>query len=359
MNIRATIVVPVYNLQETIGECIDSLISQTEDNIEIVLVDDGSTDQCPQICDDYAERDSRIKVIHQENKGLSGARNAGIRAALGNWVMIVDPDDWLEPNAVDVLCTGAEKNQSDIFIASFFSEYKKTCKDSFFNVSEFHFTSESELEKLQIAAISKSKVSNVKASTNVGVTWARVYRKSFISDNDLTFVVGLNRTQDAIFNLYAFQNAKKVDFEDIPIHHYRIWSSSASRKSSEDLYLTAEEILHQIAVFIKKYDKSEEMINAMHSKAVRLLIEVGKALMLNTDKSFFGKARSFRCISKRKVFNEGIQCANYDSLGGMHSVFLFLMRIHFYDLALFMCAAKNLIQNAKQQRSPIGNKENN
>ena len=94
-----SIIVPVYKVPEQyLRKCIESTIAQTLENIEILLVDDGSPDQCGKICDEYAEKDNRIQVLHKKNGGLSSARNYGCKAAQGKWIMFVDGDDWIEPD---------------------------------------------------------------------------------------------------------------------------------------------------------------------------------------------------------------------------------------------------------------------
>ena len=109
-----SIVVPVYNVEDYLTECIESLLTQTLAEIEIILVDDGATDRCPSICDDYAKRDARIKVIHKENGGLSDARNAGIAVCTGEYIGFVDSDDTVEPDMYELLYCNANKYASDI-----------------------------------------------------------------------------------------------------------------------------------------------------------------------------------------------------------------------------------------------------
>ncbi len=109
-----SIIVPVYQVKDYIGECVESLIRQTYTNLEILLVDDGSTDGSGVICDEYANRDNRIRVIHQENRGLSAARNTGLDQALGEYVAFVDSDDAVLPDFIEVLYELAERYQADI-----------------------------------------------------------------------------------------------------------------------------------------------------------------------------------------------------------------------------------------------------
>lgn len=114
-----SVIVPIYNVEKYLNKCIESIVSQTYTNLEIILVDDGSTDGSPAICDNWAERDSRIKVIHKRNGGLSDARNAGMAIATGEYIAFVDSDDWLDKNMYSVLTDAIEKNGCDAAGCSF------------------------------------------------------------------------------------------------------------------------------------------------------------------------------------------------------------------------------------------------
>lgn len=111
---KLTIIVPVYGVANYLCKCIDSLLAQDITDYEIILVDDGSPDECPKICDEYAEKNTNIKAIHQENMGLSEARNTGTRAAQGEYIMYVDSDDYLEPNVLGALMEQIELDQLDV-----------------------------------------------------------------------------------------------------------------------------------------------------------------------------------------------------------------------------------------------------
>lgn len=109
-----SVIIPVYNVEDYLCECVDSVINQTYKNLEIILVDDGSTDSSGKICDDYAEKDERISVIHQKNGGLSAARNAGLSKSNGEYIYFLDSDDYVADNTLETLITIAEKDNSDI-----------------------------------------------------------------------------------------------------------------------------------------------------------------------------------------------------------------------------------------------------
>lgn len=111
---KASVIVPVYNVKEYLKKCVDSILAQTERDLEVLLIDDGSTDGSGELCEALAKEDSRVRVIHQENKGLGGARNTGIQAAKGEWLLLVDSDDWIEPETLEKCLEAGERENADM-----------------------------------------------------------------------------------------------------------------------------------------------------------------------------------------------------------------------------------------------------
>ncbi|MDQ1143763.1 glycosyltransferase involved in cell wall biosynthesis [Bacillus sp. SORGH_AS 510] len=123
--IKVSVIVPIYNVEKFLSKCIETIINQSYKNLEIILVDDGSPDRSGEICDEYAAKDKRIKVIHQKNSGVSSARNAGINAATGDYVCFADGDDYLMPDYVEYLMDLAVRNDADISLTTdMFSNYQ-------------------------------------------------------------------------------------------------------------------------------------------------------------------------------------------------------------------------------------------
>ena len=125
-DILVSVIVPVYNVEKYLARCVESILSQTYRNLEIILVDDGAKDTSGSICDDFAATDSRVRVIHKENGGLSSARNAGIDAAQGEYLEFVDSDDWIEPDAVESLLGAALRHQVKLVVAGRWDVKEKT-----------------------------------------------------------------------------------------------------------------------------------------------------------------------------------------------------------------------------------------
>ena len=118
-----SVVVPVYNVEKYLDRCVESIVNQTYKNLEIILVDDGSPDNCPAMCDVWAEKDSRIKVIHKENGGLADARNAGLDVFLGDFVTFIDSDDWVDVDIIEKLKEIVDNSSCDIACVGFSYEY--------------------------------------------------------------------------------------------------------------------------------------------------------------------------------------------------------------------------------------------
>lgn len=125
-NILISVVVPVYNVEQYLERCVDSILAQTYSNLELILVDDGAKDSSGVICDAYAQKDTRVRVIHKENGGLSSARNAGIDIAQGDYISFVDSDDWIEPDALENLLNAAVQNQVELVVGGRWDVNEKT-----------------------------------------------------------------------------------------------------------------------------------------------------------------------------------------------------------------------------------------
>lgn len=120
-----SVIVPIYNAEKTLRKCVDSLLAQTFEDFEILLIDDGSPDQCGAICDEYAKQDSRVRVIHQENQGVSAARQCGMDNAQGEYTIHADPDDWVEPEMLEELYKKAKEDDADMVICDFYENTYK------------------------------------------------------------------------------------------------------------------------------------------------------------------------------------------------------------------------------------------
>ncbi|MEN6414605.1 MAG: glycosyltransferase [Veillonellales bacterium] len=210
MKIKVSIVVPVYKTEKFIHRCIDALICQTLTDIEIILVDDGSPDNCGKICEDYAKQDKRIKVIHKKNGGLSSARNTGIREASGEYIGFVDSDDYVEQTFCECMYKTAKKFNIDIVNCDYYWESETSEARSSSLKKDKVIYNEEILEYLKKAH----------ATTIIWFVWRNIYRRSFLIKNNIFFAEEVRFGEDSIFNLYAFYYAKSLYSVDKCLYHY-------------------------------------------------------------------------------------------------------------------------------------------
>lgn len=207
-----SIVVPIYKVEPYLRRCVDSIVSQTYANLEIILVDDGSPDECPKICDEYAAKDKRIVVIHKENGGLSDARNAGIDIHTGEYISFVDSDDYVEPNYVDILLKKTLANSCDFVIADY--QQSQESKEI------IHCRCEED-----IIEGNRKIISAFCRDLYPVCSVAKLYKSSFIKKNNSRFKKGL-LFEDQLWSCEMAIKAQKICICKEKIYHYIIRNDS-------------------------------------------------------------------------------------------------------------------------------------
>lgn len=219
MKPRVSIVVPIYGVEKYLEQCVDSLLDQTLQDIEIILVDDGSPDHSGEIADDYAKRDARVKVIHQKNAGLGPARNAGMAIATGEYVGFVDSDDWVLPGMYEELYKTAIRDGADIVV----SGHCDVTNGKVTKVKRHPLAGKMITDKSEILSVRKNLYGHGFFDTSVEAfpmsVWMSVYRNSFIKENRLNFRKIMS--EDTIFNLDAYKCANVVSFTGGTDYRYR------------------------------------------------------------------------------------------------------------------------------------------
>lgn len=221
---KVSIIIPVYNVAEYLPKCLESAVGQSYKNTEIICVDDGSTDSSPAILSEFAEKDSRIRIIHQENQGLSGARNTGISCATGDYIDFLDGDDWIDLHTIGQAVDAAEKNHADVVMWGYVREFPAgpSEKKIFDSDKIFDKSQTKNLIQRRIVGLVGEELSNPENADAIVTAWGKLYRRDIITENHIEFVdTKLIGTEDALFNLYYFGFAEKSVFINKPFNHYR------------------------------------------------------------------------------------------------------------------------------------------
>ncbi|WP_312009326.1 glycosyltransferase family 2 protein, partial [Shouchella clausii] len=223
---KVSIIIPAYNAERYISNCIESLLDQTYDDIEIIIVNDGSEDSTKDIVDKYAAVDKRIIAVHLENGGVSTARNKGLEISSGSYVTFVDSDDWVEPDMLSFAVNKIEETKADIVIWSYFKNYiDKQLALSLLPGGSQVFTNNKDILFLR-SIYQMYGEDRVRESVSAGAVWCKLYKKEILKENNLKFNKGLIRAQDTIFSLNAFLHASKIVYYDVNLYHYRITNTS-------------------------------------------------------------------------------------------------------------------------------------
>lgn len=288
-----SIIVPIYNVEEYIDRCVESILSQSYENIEIILVDDGSPDNCPSICDSYALKDERVKVIHKENGGLSDARNVGLKAAKGKYILFVDSDDYIETDTCELFSKYVDLN-CDILVgdANIFGDSSGVIS---------HPQKPNETHK-GIDFLKNGFLANDMPMA----AWLNVYKREFLENNNFEFKYGILH-EDEQFTPRILLKADSVLYTSIAFYNYRIRSNSITtngdkRKNASDLYNTCLELEF---IFSKLQDKQIKKV-ALDELVIKYLNIFNLAALERYGKEYlhkdFVRRNSYRLKTRIKAF---------------------------------------------------------
>ena len=237
-NPLVSIIVPIYKVEPYLRRCLDSIVNQTYTNLEIILVDDGSPDGCPQICDEYAAKDKRIVVIHKENGGLSDARNAGLNICKGQYISFVDSDDRVDEKYIENLINLAIKEKADITISE-----NLICKNKNISINKSYNT---KVYTSKEAILHLLKINHIAFT----VSWGKLYKRELFSS--LRFPIGKYH-EDEVTTYILFYNSKKIAYtSEILYYYYQHAGSIVSTRHPWDVL----EYLEQRYIFFKEKKES-------------------------------------------------------------------------------------------------------
>ena len=224
-NTKISVIVPVYNVERYIHECIDSILNQTFKEFELILIDNGSIDNSGKICDDYGKRDNRIKVIHTENVGVSVARNIGLKAAIGEYIMFIDSDDYIEKCTLMNSYSIAQMYNADIvmFALKLIYEHSNN-KDEVVSYNKY--------DDIEIYS-NKEVIKKYLTHEIRGYVWNRLVKREILIRNNIVFPIGVGYGEDIFVTLETISAAQKVVLMNEAMYNYRQRKDSMSKIISE------------------------------------------------------------------------------------------------------------------------------
>ena len=272
---KVSVVVPCYKVEQYLPQMIESLLNQTLRDLEIILVDDGSPDRTGAICDEYAARDGRVRVIHKPNGGVAAARNDGLDLAQGQWIIFCDSDDYLEPDALERLVEKGEQSRADVVFGDVNLVFDQRVKPAVFYKNEFVTEDRHLIDKLIEADFYKYYCFDPPeggAAFGYGGPWNKLVRRELMVENKIRFDLKVRGIfDDLIFTAYIFGAAKRVAYVHVPVYNYRQLDSSITHSYKADLLEINREIFGAWQSFMELYGPDGRFLKPYYANVLRRL----------------------------------------------------------------------------------------
>lgn len=324
MNILVSVIVPIYRVEEYLSRCVDSIIQQTYSNLEIILVDDGSPDASGNISDEYAKRDSRIKVIHKENGGLVSARKAGVEKATGTYITFVDGDDWLKNDFYEnmVQCITSEK--IDMVCAGFtqcFEDKNVECRN---NIPDGLYIRE------EIESSIFPQMLNIEGAYQTGIisaVWNKLFKRELIEKNIYSIDERVTLGEDVICTYSCIQNAKSIVVSNDIVGYCYFYNQAAMTKKFDKRYLYHAECL------FRELDRifDNECSNFVSQKtkyAIHIILIGAQREISNRRFHLLSQWKYYKILIHNPIFYHWISCYQADELILTKSEYHFLNLIY-------------------------------
>ena len=335
-----SIIVPIYNVEKYLNKCIESIVNQTYENIEIILIDDGSNDNSGIICDEYAKKDNRIIVVHKENGGVSSARNKGLKIAKGEWISFVDADDWIEQTFCQTLLNKVTQEQADIALCGYNRITDNRIEKINANNQEVFLNSNEYLVK------------SLNPQTGFGFCHMKLIKKEVLKS--ISFNERIEVGEDALFNIQLSTYIKKAVFLKQPLYNYRINNQSVVKRYDENYankYLKSMKIIEEY-IWQEYNEENEENIeikqNYYNFVAYHIMLIIVNYRYHPDNKMCNAQRKNMlKEVINNDLFIIGLKKSNYNNISLTRKITLYTLKHKLYWLTAIICKIRQK-QNRKK-----------
>lgn len=304
-----SIIVPVYNVENYLEQCLDSLINQSYQNIEIIIIDDGSTDDSRKIIERYKIMDKRIKTIFKENEGVSAARNDGIKNAQGDYILFVDGDDWIDLDTCIIGIKEMEESNADVVMWGYIREYgEHSLKNKYLGESKISWDNDEvkTIWRRMIGPIKEELHASQKLDS-VSTVWGKMYRKKLIENS--SFVdINIIGIEDVFYNIQVFKNLCKVVYLPETLYHYRKENTiSLTHSYKKNKIKQWRELYKRIYCILKDNQASKEYFCALNNRICLGIIGLGINLAEDKKMSFMDKKHELNSILNINYYQKALK----------------------------------------------------
>ncbi len=338
-----SIIIPVYKVPENmLKDCIESCMNQTWKNIEIILVDDESPDKCGEICDRYKDQDARVKVIHQKNKGLSGARNTGVKNANGKWIMFVDGDDYIDLRMCKNLIKAISDKDIDVVCCPYIRKSgNKLIKCNFEGIHTGLYVND-ECKLLQ----EKVLVFNAHFSSAYG----KLIRREFLIKNDIFHNEKLRQGAEGIeFNIRVFEKTKKVLIIDEFLYYYIYNDNSISNKHDEKNHYYVLKCFETIKDNIVKSKNKDELLKLFYNRIIYVITTtaISGYFSPSNKENFKIKKDKYMKYLKQPIVAESLKLADYKEINMLNRIVILLIKFKMFRILEFLGYTRKKMKSKK------------
>ncbi|MGL4345381.1 MAG: glycosyltransferase family 2 protein [Cellulosilyticaceae bacterium] len=304
-----SIIIPAYNVVQYIERCLESILRQTYKALEIIIVNDGSTDATAVICEAYAKKDERIRLIHQKNQGVAVARNTGIALATGSFIGFVDPDDWVEPQMYEALYTCLKQSPYPVCMCSYYKDSKKGSTPQLF---PFNKKSLSRYEVIEEVISPMIGIDDLlpKYTYIMGCVWRCLYRKDFLDQYDLRFQKGITIMEDLVFNVGVLLRAEGICIEEGIWYHYVQNKSSVLHSYNEKMWQDQMRVHDLLEQMLREAGLGEYMRNRLDMRYISMTFSaIYNEINRSSKKSMSEKLKNVVDICSEEKFKATLERA--------------------------------------------------
>lgn len=324
-----SVIVLVYNVEKYLPQCIESILSQTYANLELLCVVDGSPDHSEDICLQYVQKDDRVKVLTKDNGGATSARKYGLEHVHGQWVMFVDGDDWLEAEAVEDCLCAAQLYNADCVSAGYFREYDNISIPTLIYKEETIFQNVSgtnEVVQRLIGPVGK-QLRNPSNLESLSPLWMKLYRADLIQNGKFVSEREVGSSEDTVFNIYALSNSQCMLYINKCYYHYRKTSNSSITTKYRERLAEKWDLLYTILdEFIKeKHGNSALYAEAFNNRICCGMIGLGMNEISN-PKGFLRQIKSLKAILEKPRYREAFSKLKISDCGFQWKIFFLLCK---------------------------------